>query len=57
MMMMPLLPSKPSISVRSWFKRLFAFVVASTDAGTALAANGINFVDENQSRGCSLWPS
>ena len=35
-------------------ERLFAFVVASTDAGTALAADGINFVDEDQARAVFL---
>ena len=35
-------------------ERLFAFVVASTDAGTALAADGINFVDEDQARAVLL---
>ena len=35
-------------------ERLFAFVVASTDAGTALAADGINFVNEDQARAVLL---
>ena len=50
MMMMPSCVSKPSISTSNAFKRLFAFVVAAAEAVPATAADGVNFINENQAR-------
>ena len=50
MMMMPSWVSKPSISTSSAFKRLFAFIVAAAETMAAAAADGVNFIDENQAR-------
>ena len=39
--------SKPSISTSNWFKGLLALVVAAAEAGAAMAADRVDFVDED----------
>ena len=49
----PVLPSKPSISVRIWFRRLLALVVAAAEAaaGRPRPPDGVELVDEDDRRG------
>ena len=54
MTMTPSLPSKPSISTSSWFRRLLALVMAAAQARAAVASNRIDLVDEDDARGVLL---
>ena len=51
MTMMPVLPSKPSISVRSWFSRLLALIIASANSSSTGAANSVNLIHKDNA-GC-----
>ena len=44
---MPVVASKPSISDEHLVERLLALVVAAAEAGAALAADGVDLVDED----------
>jgi hypothetical protein len=44
---MPSLPSKPSISTRQLVERLLALVVTAAEAGAAMAADRVDFIDED----------